>query len=175
MFKTYNIILLALALVIIACFFFPWVSVESPQLGALTKVLTGKAQGALQAVSGYQIPILANGPDAQLIISIAKFFNPNAKDVDKKSWLVWGVPVLAAAIFLLSLFLGKNKWFNLAIGLLGVLVFAVALFKIKTTPMDKVVLKVNILYSLWFILLGYLGMGLACLANFVRGLKVTKQ
>ena len=175
MLKPYNLVLLVLALVIAVSFFLPWVSVESPQMGMLTKALAGKAEGALQTISGFQIPVLANGPDAQLIMTIAQIFSPNAKDVDKKSFLVWGIPVLAVAIFLLSLSLGKNKWFNLAVGVLGVLIFAVATFKIKTAPMDKVVLKINIIYGLWLMLFAYLGMGLASLAGFVSALKKAKS
>jgi hypothetical protein len=101
---------------------------------------------------------------------MVRIFKPGVKDADKKSFLIWGVPGLAVIILLMSYFLGKNKWVNLAYGLLGVLIFVVAVYKIKTTDLDKLVLNIAIGPGLWLTLYGYLGMGLAGLSAFSQSL-----
>jgi len=136
----------------------------------MAKVLTGKRQAEIAGISGFDVPVLANGPDARLMISIIKIFNPGITDADKKSWLIWGVPIFAVLIFLASLFLGNNKWFNLAIAVIGIAIFIVAVYKIKTTDLDKLVLNAKIGLGLWLTLCGYLGLGLLSAAGFVKSL-----
>lgn len=166
--KLVKVAMLIFAVIICVSFFVPWVSIESRVTGGVSKLLTGTKQASLKTISGYQIPILANGPDAKLMISIIKLFNPAVTDADKKSWLVWGIPGLALGLFILVLFLGDNKWVNLGIGILGVSIFTIATYKIKTTDLDKYVLNVNIAPGLWIILWSYLGMGVVNLLNFSK-------
>ena len=166
--KICNILVLIFAIIICVSFFAPWVRVESPIAGGISKLISGTKQSALKEISGFQVPILANGPDAKFIISIIKLFNPEVTDADKKSWLIWGIPGLAVMLLLASLFLGKNKWVNLGIGILGILIFSVATYKIKTTNLDKLVLNIVIAPGLWLILWSYLAIGLTGLFRFSR-------
>lgn len=168
--KTRNLICAVLAAVIFISFFLPWVHAESQMIGSVTKVLTGKRQAEITNISGFNVPILANGPDARLIISIIQIFNPGVTDADKKSWLIWGVPLLAVAIFAAGIRLDQNKWYNLAIAIIGILVFLVGVYKIKTTDLDKLVLNARIGIGLWLTLYGYLGLGLAAAACYAKGL-----
>jgi len=165
--KGYKTGMLVLVVIIIVSFFLPWISVESAAVGGITKVLTGKKQSTIDAVSGFNVPILANSEESRFMITIIKIFNPNIKDADKKSWLIWLVPGLAVILFFLGRFFDKNRWFYLAVGLLGVLIFAIAVFKITTTDLDKLVLKVDIAVGLWALLIGYLGIGILNLIRFV--------
>lgn len=155
-----------IVLVIFVAFFLPWVSVESPAASKVSEILTGKKQGGFYSISGFQVPILANSKESKLIITVIKLFNPGIKDADKKSWLIWGVPGLAVAMLVLLLVWGRNKWLELAIGIIGVAIFGVAAFKILTTNLDKLILKVSIVYGLWALLIGYLLLGCVCLVNF---------
>ena len=166
--KPCNTAILAFAVIICVSFFLPWVNVESQVIGSISKLISGKSQASLKTISGFQVPILANGPDAKLMITIIKIFNPAVKDADKKSWLIWGIPGLGVVLFGLALFLGKNKWVNLGMGILGVLIFAVVTYKIKTTNLDKVVLNIAIGPGLWAILWSYLGIGIVSLIRFGR-------
>ena len=175
MHKASTAVMFALAVVIFVAFFLPWVSVESPMVGTISKALTGKRQASIDAISGFDIPAMANSADARLMISIIQIFNPGIKDADKKSYLIWLVPILGVAIFLVFLFLGRNRWVDLAIGLIGIAIFAVAVYKIKTTDLDKLVLNVKISNGLWMLLWGYLGMGLAGAANFATSLLKEKK
>ena len=168
--KICNLVVVLLAIIICLSFFLPWVSVESRIAGGVSKLFTGQKQASLKTISGFQVPILANGPDAKLMISIIKLFNPAVKDADKKSWLIWGIPGLALALVALVLFLGKNKWVNLGIGVLSTAIFSVATYQILKTNLDKFVLNVVILPGLWIIFWAYLGIGLASLFRFSRQL-----
>ena len=152
-----KIIMIALVVLIVVSFFMPWVRVESPLTGGVTKILTGKEQSVIDQVSGMDVPLMANSSESRFMISVIKIFNPGIKDADKKSWLILGVPGLSIVILLVSWFLDKNKWVNLGFGILGCAIFGVAVFKLMTTDLDKLVLKVSIAHGLWLLLLGYLG------------------
>jgi hypothetical protein len=156
-----------LAAVIFIAFFLPWVHVEAPLVG---KILTGTRQAELTSISGFSVPILVNGPDARLMARIIKIFNPAVTDADKKSWLIWGVPLFAIAIFLLGLFFTDNKWLNLAIAVIGIPIFLVGVYKIKTTDLNKLALNAKIGIGVWLTLCGYLGLGLNGAVNFVKAL-----
>ena len=168
--KTKNLIIAILAAVIFVSFFLPWVHVESKMIGSMVKVLTGTRQAEIIGVSGFAVPGLANGPDARMMVSIIKIFHPNITDADKKSWLIWGVPLLAIAIFLLSLVWLENKWFNLSLAAVGILIFLVGVYKINTTNLDKLVLNAKIGIGVWLTLYGYLGLGVMGCINFVKSL-----
>jgi hypothetical protein len=166
--KLLKISVLVLAVIIFVAFFLPWVNVQSQVVGNVSKFIGGEKQSSLKTISGFQVPILSNGPDGKLMITIIKIFNPAVKDADKKSWLIWGIPGLAVALLILILFLGNNKWVNLGVGLLGVAIFSIAAFKIKTTNMDKVVMNVATSPGLWLTLWGYLIIGVVNLISFSK-------
>jgi len=163
-----------LALVIVVSFFLPWISVESAAVGGVMKLLKGKKQAALYSISGFKVPILANGEKSRTMISIIKLFQPNMENADKKSYLLWSVPLLAVIMLGLTNMFKDNKWVRLAIGIVGIAIFAVATFKIASTDLDKMVLKVNIAYGLWFILIGYLGIGIIQIVEFFQLNKSSK-
>ena len=166
--KAYKAIILILVAAIIIGFFLPWINVESKQMGAFTKLLTGKGQQTLHYVSGLDIPVMANSDESRLIVSIAKIFNPDIQDVDKKSLLVLIVPLLAVIILLLALFQAKNLWISLIVGIVGCVIFAFTFYKIKVTDLEKAILQIRIGFGLWMILYAYLAIGLVSIINFIK-------
>ena len=166
--KKNNFIILILAIVIFVAFFLPWVSVESEAVGQFSKLITGEKQASVMKISAFRVPIMANGPDARLMISIIEIFNPNITNADKKSYLIWSIPLLAVILRLLNYFFAKNKWLNFVFALIGILIFAVATYKIKTTDLNKVVINVKTAAGLWLTLWGYLGIGLVSLITFAK-------
>jgi len=160
-----------LAAIVIVAFFLPWVNVESAAVSAVSKVLTGKGAAVVDNISAFDVPILANSSESRLIISIIKIFNPNITNADKKSFLIWGIPLLAMLIVIANRILGKNKIANLVIGILGVVIFAVALFKISTTDLDKLVIQVNIGIGVWLTLYAFLGMGILSVVELMQLVK----
>ena len=166
--KLYKTGMIALVVIIAVSFFLPWISVESAAVGGVSKILTGKKQAVIDSISGFDVPVLANSDESRLMISIIKIFNPGIQNADIKSYLIWGVPGLAVLMLVLSRFLDKNKWFYLAVGIIGVLIFVAAVFKITTTDLDKLVLKVNISIGLWLILVAYFGIGILNMVKFFK-------
>ena len=160
--------MLILVLVIVVSFFLPWILVESAAVGGVTKLLKGKEQATLYSISGFKVPILANGEHSRTMISIIKIFQPKIQNADKKSYLIWGIPLLAVIMLGLTNVFKDNKWVQLGIGVVGVAIFAVATFKIATTDLDKIVLKVNIAFGLWLIFISYLGIGIIQILDFLR-------
>jgi hypothetical protein len=169
--KIHKILVLVCVSAIVLGFFLPWAQVESKQVGAITKALTGKRQESVDAISGFKIPIMANSDESRLAMSVIKIFNPGVENADKKSFLVWLIPILGLVILGLTFSLETNRWVNLAIAILGIAIFAVALYKIKTTDLDKLILQIKIGIGLWMILWGYLISGIAGAARFVLLLK----
>ena len=168
-----KILIWVFAGVVMVAFFLPWVSVELGVTKGLTKII--KVEGIpsqLMSISGFQVPVLANSEESRLMITIIKIFKPGITNADKKSYLIWVVPLLAVAMALAAQFLKNNKWLHLAIGVIGVGIFCGATFKIATTNLDKVVLKVNIGYGLWLVFMGYLGIGALALLEFIRLQKI---
>ena len=173
--KIDNLVITVLTVVIIAAFFLPWVSVHSAPIAGMTKLLTGKQEVApIDNIALFEVPIMANGDDSRLIISIVKIFKPSVGDIHIKSWGVWGIPFLAVIMaFALSALKGASwkKWLCLAFGIIGCAIFAVGAFKIKTTDLDKLILQITMGPGLWITLWAYLGIGLACLYDFAMVLK----
>jgi hypothetical protein len=156
-----------LVAVIVISFFLPWISVQSAAAGKVTELLTGKRQDKIDAISAYRVPVMANSEESRLIISIIKIFNPKTQNADKKSYLIWVVPILAVIMLILNMVMGNNKWLNLVVGIIGIAIFAFAVYKIKTTDLDKLVLQVNMGPGLWLTLWSYLGIGVISILNFV--------
>lgn len=168
--STRKTIFLGLVGIIFVSFFLPWIAVESQAVGTISKMLTGKKQAQIDTVSGFRVPLIANSEESRLMVSVIKIFQPNIKDADKKSYLIWIVPLLAIGMFMLDRAL-KNRWVVLMIGIVGILIFGVATFKIITTDLDKLVLNVKIGYGLWLILIGYLAIGILEISSFIRTVK----
>ncbi len=162
-----KILMSILVAIILVSFFLPWITVESAAVGEITEILTGKRQVSSGSISGFKLPILANSPESRLAISILKDLSPGIKDADKKSYLVWIAPALAALMLIAKYLLNKNRWANLILGLLGCLIFIVAVHKLGAVNLDTLLLKIDIAYGLRLILISYLGMGLLCLTNLV--------
>jgi len=164
--------ILVLSIVIVLSFFLPWVTVQSKQAGAFTKALTGKRQQNIAAISGLQVPIMANGDEARLISSIAKIFNPSVEHVGLKSFLVVVIPLLAVAMAGLNHLYEKNKWANSAVAVVGILIFLVAVFKLTTTDLDKLVLQIKIGIGMWATLISFLGIGIL---SALRAVELSKK
>jgi len=161
-------LMLILVIIIAVSFFLPWVSIKSEVVGNVAKLLTGKKQATIDSISGFKVPILANSEESRLMITIIKIFQPKVTNADKKSFLIWVVPLFAIAIYFISNSLKTNKWIRLIFGVLCILIFVGATYKIITTDLDKMILRVHIEYGLWLILFGYLGIGILQITEFLK-------
>lgn len=190
--KLKQVVLVIMATAVVIAFFLPWVRLKTTQatgivseglalasvgawpVGFISGLFSGGKHGMSQSISAYQIPVLANSNESTLIISLMQIFMPNVEDADKKSYLLWAIPFLAGAIALAGIFLGGNKWFGLVVGVVGIAIFAVVTYKVKSIDLDKIVMKVYTGPGLWITLWAYFGMGLVSLIDFVTQLKRPK-
>ena len=163
----YKFLIVLLAGAVIAAFFLPWIKVESKPLGIVTELLTGKYQATVETISGFKIPILANSEESRVIDNIARILKPDIQEVDKKSYLVWLVPILALIILVMALRYGTNELLNLLFAVVGCAIFAYSLHKLQTTDLDKLLFQVKLGSGGWLTLLAYLGIGILGFARFI--------
>jgi hypothetical protein len=166
-----EVVIAICSFVVLAAFFLPWVSINSPVAGFVSKVTSGKNDASFMKISGFRVPILANRADSRFTVEIIQLFNPGIKDADKKSWLIWIVPLLAVGIAAGFRFLHMNKWFNGAVFIIGLAIFAVGTVKLLTTDLNKLVMSVTISSGLWITLIGYLGIGLVSGLQLIKSIK----
>ncbi|MDP8212744.1 MAG: hypothetical protein P9X22_05565 [Candidatus Zapsychrus exili] len=161
-------LMIAIVIIIFIAFFLPWINVESAAVGGITKLLTGKKQALIDSISGFDVPILANSDESRFMISVIRIFAPGVKNAGAMSFLIWLVPGFSLAMLGLSTYFQKNKWVHVALGAFGVVIFSAASFVILTTDLDKLVMKVNIQYGIWILLLGYLAFGVLEIYSFFK-------
>ena len=165
--KVYKFLMVVLAGAVIAGFFLPWITVESKPVGSLMKILTGQHQETVQGISGFRIPIFANREESHIIITIATLFKPGIENVDKKSYLVWAVPVLAFIILVLALHNDRSELLNFLFAVIGLVIFAYSFYKLQTTNLDKLLFEVKPGLGGWLTLGGYLSIGVLGFLQFV--------
>ena len=172
--RTYPLIMVIIASIIFVSFFLPWVRIEPGQMGMLKKFFAGKQISRLASVSAFQIPVMANSKDRRLIIKIIEGFNPDIKDADKKSFVLWAIPVVAITCAAASVFFTKGLWAHLVLGIIGFGVFCAGIFKILTADFSRFSVRVTIAEGAWIALSAYLAMGVVALIRFCTAF-VTKR
>ncbi len=156
-----------LAAMIVIAFFLPWISVEAKTVGDISGFLTGKRQDVIDSISGFSVPLLANSEESRFMISVIKIFNPQIRDADKKSYLLWCVPLIAVLIALAGKVFRRAKIIRLFLGIVSIAIVCAVTYKLLSTDLDKFVLKVNIVYGLWMTLFGFFTIGALEIASFL--------
>ncbi len=108
------------------------------------------------AVSGYDIPTLINKKSSQTAMAIASVMFKDVKDLDKKSMLVYLLPLLALTCIGLAVIGLKN---NIAVIVMAVLSGGIAisgLYNLMTVNLSNLVVKISIEQGLWQTMYGYL-------------------
>ena len=108
------------------------------------------------AVSGYDIPTLVNKKSSQIAISIASVVLKDAKDLDKKSTLVYLLPLLALVYIGLAVMGLKS---NIAVIVMAVSSGAIGiggLYNLMTVDLSNLAVKISIEQGLWQTMYGYL-------------------
>lgn len=154
-------LLCVLCVVVAVCFFQPWVSVEMKAVSALNHLFGNKGRTEMTVISGYDIPRMANTQSSRLLINIVQQFNADAKDADKKSYLVWLVPALPFVLLGATWLARRRRAWAAAPALIFLGAFGGALYGIFTTELDGLATAVHIKPGLWVLLYAYLAAGLA--------------
>lgn len=161
------------AIVIIASFFMPWAKLSASvtkvsneltggkfarELSRVTKAL-GDFGGNIQVkttVSGYDIPTMVNKKSSKVAISLAQGLFKDAKDLDRKSMLVFLLPVLAFVCAALAVMGLKNKLSVISMLVISGAVSLGGLYKLKTLDLSSLVVDITIEKGLWQTMYAYL-------------------
>ena len=108
------------------------------------------------AVSGYDIPTLINKKSSQTAIAIASVMFKDAKDLDKKSMLVYLLPLLALACIGLAIVGLKSKIALIVMAVLSGGIAVVGLYNLMTIDLSKLPVQISIEQGLWQTMYAYL-------------------
>lgn len=178
-----SLVCAASAFILIA-FFMPWANVDTSVMG-LTKSAEGtlaktsfagkmikgltKATDAISdlgdieiktTVRGNQIPAMVNNKTSKVALSLAQVFFKDAEGIDKKSYLVYLVPLLAIVCTLLGILGLKNNIFIfLMAGISGAISIG-GLYNLMTMDIASMIVKISIAKGLWYTMYAYLAISL---------------
>lgn len=108
------------------------------------------------AVSGYDIPTLVNKKSSQIAISIASVMFKDAKDLDKKSMLVYLLPLLALLCIGLAIVGLKSKIAIIVMAILSGAIAAGGLYNMMTIDLSTLPIQISIEQGLWQTMYAYL-------------------
>lgn len=168
-------LVIAAAAVIVSSFFMPWAKL-SASVTKISQELTGKGAGKFikglekitgtlgvlgdvevrTAVSGYDIPTMVNKKSSKVAISLAQGLFKDAKDLDKKSNLLFLVPLFAIVCVALAV---VGIRYKLAVALMSVLSGAISLgglYNLKTADFSNLSVKITVEKGLWHTIYAYL-------------------
>jgi hypothetical protein len=151
--------------VIVLSFFLPWFSVEQIQTGALKRVFTEEGVAILR-LSGFNIPLQANGDNSNIILNLAKLFSPGLREFADKSWLIWLLPLVALSINWLSKKFKNSLIFNLCIALFGFTASLTAGYQVMNLNLKNLICRVELSGWFWIILLSFFMIGVLGLLRF---------
>ncbi|MDO8535546.1 MAG: hypothetical protein Q7S30_00810 [Candidatus Omnitrophota bacterium] len=127
------------------------------------------------AVSGYDIPTLINKKTSQIAISIASVMFKDTKDLDKKSMLVYLLPILALVCVGLAVVGLKN---NIALIVMAVMSGGIAvggLYNMMTVDLSNLPIQISIEGGLWQTMYAYLTISVISIVWIVMDLKGSKK
>jgi hypothetical protein len=127
------------------------------------------------AVSGYDIPTLINKKSSQIAIAIASAMFKDVKDLDKKSMLVYLLPLLALVSIGLAIIGLKSK---IAIMVMAVLSGGIAvggLYNLMTVNLSDLPVQISIEQGLWQTMYAYLMISVIGIVWIVFDLKEIKK
>lgn len=185
---TFATLIVVSAVVIVISFFMPWAKVNvsatkvsgelvsqasgplsnAPFAGKFIKGLktTTDVIGALgdieikTAVSGYDIPTMINKKGSKAAISLGQILFKDAKDLDKKSLLVYLLPVFAIACIALAAFGLKSRIAVIAMLLLSAAISIGGFYNLMTVNLSSLVVQITIERGLWQTMHGFLAIAI---------------
>ena len=191
------------AIVIVVSFFMPWAKVKVSATQVSKELVTSAEKGPLKGtpfagkfvkhfekatnaigelgdieiktqVSGYDIPTMVNKQSSKIAISFAQGFFKDAKDLDKKSMLVFLLPLLGVACMALAIFGLRYKWAVIVMLVLAGAISLVGLYNLYTANFSTTAVQISIERGLWQTLYGYLAIFIISIAWMISGKKSVK-
>lgn len=109
------------------------------------------------SISGYNIPIMVNNKTSKVALSVAALLFNSADGLDKKSYLVYLLPLLAIICSIFAVMGVKHRWPVIAMGLVSGFISVFGIYNLKTTALSKGFVDINIESGLWYTMYAYLG------------------
>lgn len=127
------------------------------------------------AVSGYNIPTLINKKSSQVAIAIASAMFKDVKDLDKKSMLVYLLPLLALLCIGLAIVGIKNKITLIVMAVLSGGIAVGGLYNLMTINLSDLPIQISIEQGLWQTMYAYLIISVIGIVWIVLDLKEAKK
>ena len=190
-----KIVVCALAVVTIVGFMMPWATVATSVMGVSKEVtgalanspLGGKVLKDVNAITdkvstmgdidiksivrGYQIPMMVNDKTSKVALSVAEIFFSETEGLEWKSYLVYLLPGLGILCGVLIFLGAANKLYVTIMTMLGGAVGIIGLFKLYTTNVSSLVVKISIQNGLWYTMYAFLFIGISGIAWLVADKK----
>jgi hypothetical protein len=189
-------LIVACALIIIISFFMPWakatVSATKVAKNLTHSAASGKLQGSPFAgkfikgfdtatnavgnlgdievkttVSGYDIPTMINKKSSHVALQLVQVLFKNAKDMDKKSMLVYLLPLFAIVCIILAIIGLRYKISVIAAAIIGGAIGIGGLYGLISTDLSSLPVQISIENGLWQTMYGYLLICILSIAWFV--------
>ena len=190
---------IAASIAIIFSFFMPWATIAT-SVTKVSKDLTQAAEGSLadtpfagkfikqldkatsaigqmgdieikSAVRGNQIPAMVNNKTSKVALALAQVFFKDAGGLDKKSYLVYLLPLLGIACAALAVLGLKNKLYVIVMAVLAGAISIGGLYTLLTMDISSTIVKISIAKGLWNTMYSFLFICLAGIAWLVLNKK----
>ena len=126
-------------------------------LDTATKIIGGMGDIEVKtAVSGYDIPTMINKKSSRIAVSLAQTMFKDAQDLDKKSLLVYLLPLSGLLCIILAVIGLKSIAPVIIMAILSGLISAAGLSNVMTTDLSNNVVQISIEQGLWQTLYGFL-------------------
>ena len=178
------------AIIIIASFFMPWAR-ATVDATKVAKNMADSTSGKLQntsfggkfvkefnkatnaignigdlkvktTVSGYDIPTMTSKKSSHVAIQLVQLLFKDAKDLDKKSMLVYLLPLFAIVCIALAVVGLRYKASVITAAIIGGVIGIGGLYKLMSTDLSRLPVQISIENGLWLTMYGYL---LICVLN----------
>ncbi|MDD5428897.1 MAG: hypothetical protein PHI58_06685 [Candidatus Omnitrophica bacterium] len=116
------------------------------------------------AVSGYDIPTMINKRSSKIALSLAQTLFKDADNLDKKSLLVYLLPLFGIVCIVLTIIGLKNNIPVIAMAVISGAISGGGLYKLMTTDLTKLPIQIAIKNGLWQTMYGYL---LICVLSII--------
>ena len=122
-------------------------------------------------VSGYDIPTMTSKKSSHVAIQLAQLLFKDAKDLDKKSMLVYLLPLFAIVCIVLAVIGLRYKASVIAAAIIGGVIGIGGLYELIATDLSNLPVQISIENGLWLTMYGYLLICILSVAWLVAGEK----
>ena len=183
--KTVLVVLVILAaLIILRAFFMPWANVKASVVKVAEKVTESvkwplkevpiakevikdveKVTGFISelggidlktTVRGYDIPNMVNRRTSKVALSLSEILFRSPKDLDKKSYLVYLLPVFAIVCSGLALMGLKSRWPIIVMSVISGAISIGGFYNLKTANFSNLYVHIVIEKGVWYTMYAYL-------------------